>query len=113
VCWQIESPPLLVNAMALAGENLIVAGPPDVADESKMLGFLPGADDEVNRSLQAQEDAWRGGRGALLWVVSADDGKQLAQYKLQALPIWDGLAAAAGRLFVSLQDGSVVCWGGQ
>jgi len=113
VCWQIESPPLLVNAMALAGENLIVAGPPDVADESKMLGFLPGADDEVNRSLQAQEDAWRGGRGALLWVVSADDGKKLAQYKLQALPIWDGLAAAAGRLFVSLQDGSVVCWGGQ
>jgi len=48
--------------------------------------------------------------GALLWVVCADDGKRLAEYKLDALPVWDGLAVANGKLFISLKDGTVVCW---
>ena len=111
VYWQVESPPLLVNAMALGGKTLLIAGPPDVADESNMLGFLPGAKDEVNRQLRAQDDAWRGKRGALLWVVSADDGKKLAEYKLEDLPVWDGMAVANGRLFVSLKNGQIACWG--
>jgi len=110
VCWERESPPILVNAMALGKGNLFIAGPLDVADESKMLGFLPGADDEVNRQLKAQDEAWRGKMGALLWVVCADDGKRLAEYKLDALPVWDGLAVANGKLFISLKDGTVVCW---
>jgi outer membrane protein assembly factor BamB len=110
VYWQIPSPPLLANAMALGGKRLFLAGPPDVADESKMLGFLPGADDDINRQLKAQDDAWRGKRGALLWVVSADNGEKLAEYKLQALPVWDGLSVAGGRLFLSLKSGAVACW---
>jgi len=112
VYWQMQSPPLLVNAMAVAGKRLFVAGPPDVADESRMLGFLPGADDEANRELAAQDEAWRGKRGALLWVVATDDGKRLAEYKLDALPIFDGLSAAAGRLYLSTQDGRVLCMSG-
>ena len=110
VYWQIPSPPLLVNAMALGGKKLFVAGPPDVADESKMLGFLPGANDEINRQLKAQDDAWQGKMGALLWVVSADDGKKLAEYKLDSLPVFDGMSVAGGKLFVSLKNGTVVCW---
>jgi hypothetical protein len=110
VYWQIPSPPLLVNAMALGGKSLFVAGPPDVADESKMLGFLPGADDEINRQLQAQDAAWRGKMGAVLWVVSADDGQKLAEYKLDDLPVWDGMSVAGGRLFMSLKNGTVICW---
>ncbi|MBE3099143.1 MAG: PQQ-binding-like beta-propeller repeat protein [Planctomycetes bacterium] len=113
VYWQIPSPPLLANAMALGGKNLFVAGPPDVADETKMLGFLPGADDDINRQLKAQDDAWRGKMGALLWVVSADTGEKLAEYKLDALPVWDGMSAAGGKLFVSLKNGTVVCWDGK
>jgi hypothetical protein len=110
VHWQIQSPPLLANAMALGGQNLFVAGPPDVADESKMLGFLPGADDEINRQLKAQDDAWRGTLGGLLWVVSAADGRKLAEYKLEAVPVWDGMSVAGGRLLMSLKNGTVVCW---
>jgi hypothetical protein len=113
VYWQIQSPPLLPNAMALGGKNLFIAGPPDVADESKMLGFLPGADDEANRQLKAQDDAWRGKKGAVLMVVSAVDGKVLAEYKLDALPVWDGMSVAGGRLFVSLKNGNVICMGGR
>ena len=110
VYWQVPSPPLMVTAMALAGKRLLVAGPPDVADESKMLGFLPGADDEINRQLKAQDDAWQGKMGALLWVVSADDGTKLAEYKLDSVPIFDGMSVAGGKLFLSLKNGTVACW---
>ncbi|MCD6392170.1 MAG: hypothetical protein J7M40_01545, partial [Planctomycetes bacterium] len=110
VHWQKSSLPLLVNAMALAGKNLFVAGPPDVADETKMLGYLPGADDEINRQLKAQDDAWRGKRGGLLWAVSADNGNRLAEYKIDSVPVSDGMSVAEGKVFISLIDGSVVCF---
>jgi hypothetical protein len=110
VYWQIQSPPLLVNAMAVAAKTLLVAGPPDVADESKMLGFLPGADDQINRQLKAQDEAWRGKAGALLWVVSKEDGTRLAEYPLQSPPTWDGMAVAQGKLFLALQNGALACW---
>ena len=109
IYWQIKSPPLLVNAMALAGEKVFVAGPPDVADESKMLGFLPGADDEINRQLKAQDAAWHGKMGALLWVVAAEDGSKLAEYRLDGLPIFDGMIAACGKVFISTQNGHLLC----
>jgi hypothetical protein len=111
VHWQVPSPPLLVNAMVVGGERLYVAGPPDVADESKMLGFLPGADDDANHQLKAQDEAWRGKRGALLWVVAAEDGKKLAEYHLDSLPVFDGMIAARGQLFISTQDGRLLCMG--
>ena len=110
VYWQVPNPPLLVNAMALGGKSLLIAGPPDVADETKMLGFLPGADDEINRELKAQDATWRGKQGALLWVVSAEDGKRLAEYRLDAVPVWDGMSVAGGKLFISLQNGTLMCW---
>ena len=41
----------------------------------------------------------------------AKDGSQLAEYPLDALPAWDSMAAAYGKLFIVNQDGSVACWG--
>ena len=111
--WQLDSPGVLAHAMAMAGETVFMAGPPDVAVEEKMFGFLPGADDEINRQLVAQEAAWRGEQGALLWAVSAADGKKAAEYKLDALPVWDGLAAAGGKLLIALKNGKVVCFSGK
>ncbi len=112
VYWQIVSPPLLVNAMALAGKSLVVAGPPDVADESKMLGFLPGDDDEINRQLREQEAAWRGEKGALLHIIGTEKGVTLARYRLESVPVFDGMIAACGRIYMSTMDGRVVCLGG-
>ena len=77
-----------------------------------MLGFLPGADDEINRQLKAQDEAWLGMKGGLLWILSAEDGKKLAKYRLDSIPVFDGMAAAGGKLFLSLKDGSVVCFSG-
>ena len=108
--WQKQSLPLLANAMALANKTLFIAGPPDLADETKMLGYLPGADDEINRELRAQESAWRGTHGGLLWAVSARDGEKLAEYKIDSVPVSDGLSVAEGKVFISLIDGSLVCF---
>jgi outer membrane protein assembly factor BamB len=46
-----------------------------------------------------------------LWVLSAADGKKLAAYPLPAAPACDGIAVANGRIYVSLTDGRVVCFG--
>jgi len=108
VHWQLESLPLLVNAMTLCGEHLFIAGPPDVADETTMLGYLPGADDDINRQLQEQNAAWLGKKGGLLWVVSAKDGTRLAEYRADSFPVFDGMSAAAGGLYLSQIDGTIV-----
>ena len=109
--WKVESPPLLVNAMALAGNHLVIAGPPDLADETTMLGFLPGKDDEINRQLEAQNESWLGKHGARVWVVSAENGEKLAEYKVDGIPVFDGMSAADGKVFMSMADGRVVCMG--
>ena len=46
-----------------------------------------------------------------LRVHAAVDGKELNTVRLGAAPIFDGLAAAEGRLYVSTQAGTVICLG--
>ena len=61
VHWRVADLPLLVNAMVLtapagdAGAALFVAGPPDLADDSAMHGYLPGADDDASGIASATE----------------------------------------------------------
>jgi outer membrane protein assembly factor BamB len=110
VHWHLESPELLVNAMVIGGNTLFVAGPPDLADERKMLGYLPGANDDMNRQLRQQEGAWQGKHGGVLWAVATQDGKKLAAYQLDSYPVFDGLVTAQGRLFMSMLDGTVRCY---
>ena len=45
-----------------------------------------------------------------IFAFSASDGKQLAERKLASPPVWDGMAAAGGRLYLSTMDGKVVCF---
>ena len=51
-----------------------------------------------------------GRKGGVLWIASAATGEKLAEYKFDAAPVWDGMAVADGRLYMSLADGRVVCW---
>jgi hypothetical protein len=44
-------------------------------------------------------------------AVSAADGQKLSEIELPATPVFDGMIAAGGRLFVSLEDGSLACLG--
>ena len=51
-------------------------------------------------------------RGAL-WAYSARDGKRLGELRFGDVPVFDGLAAAHGRLYVSSEGGKVFCFGGK
>jgi hypothetical protein len=106
--WSREEMPLHVRAMVLADEKLFIAGPPNVADE-KAAFYEPDA--LANRdALTEQKAAWEGKKGGLLHVVSASDGQKLAQYHLECVPVWDGMAAANGRLYISTINGKIVCF---
>ena len=81
------------RAMVLAGKVLFVAGPrPDAGD-------APEGRDK--------------GRGGLLVAISASDGTELAQYRLDSPPVFDGIAAAGGRLYISLENGRLLCMDGK
>ena len=107
--WLHGDPPLHVRAMVLAKKTLFIAGPPDVVDEQK--AFYQPDDAAIRAGLAQQRAALDGRQGALLWAVSAADGTRLAEYKLDCLPRWDGMAAANGRLYLSTTDGKVICMG--
>jgi len=107
--WSRGDPPFQVRAMVLADKTLFMAGPPDVVDEEQ--AFYRPDDAGIQTKLHEQIAALEGRKGALLWVVSASEGKRLAQYELESLPVWDGMAAANDRLFISLASGHVQCWG--
>jgi outer membrane protein assembly factor BamB len=84
--------PLQVRAMILAGDRLFLAGP----------------------AVEGGDWVRPGGKAsALLLVVSAADGSELARQQLPAFPAFDGMAAARGKLYVSTTDGRVLCLGGQ
>ena len=90
-----SSIPLTGKAIALANDVLFVAGTPVVFPQRDLA------------------KAYEGRMGGILWAASASTGEKLAQYKLDAPPAWDGLAAANGMLFLSLADGRVMCMGPQ
>ncbi|UCD50361.1 MAG: hypothetical protein JSW27_22895 [Phycisphaerales bacterium] len=56
---------------------------------------------------------YAGRDGAPLMGLSAKDGRARFLFRLPALPVWDGLAVAEHRVFVSTQDGSVTCLAGR
>ena len=47
----------------------------------------------------------------MLSVCDETDGKTLWECVLSAPPVFNGLAAATGRLYVAMQDGSIACFG--
>ncbi|MEA3225238.1 MAG: hypothetical protein U9Q07_04745 [Planctomycetota bacterium] len=41
-------------------------------------------------------------------IMSASNGEKLSEQSLDSPPVWDGMAAANGRLYVSLENGSLL-----
>jgi hypothetical protein len=83
--------PIRIQAMVKAADVLFVAGPPDEFDAADP--YAP----------------FEGRRGARLAAVSAHDGTTLAQRELDVAPVFDSLIAAQGSLYMSLNDGSLMC----
>ncbi len=107
--WLTKHPPLVVRAMAVAGDTLLVAGPPDVVDEKAMWGR--SEEKLFKKKMAEQAEALAGKQGACLWAIAKKDGNKLSEMKLPALPVWDGMAVADGRLFLATADGAVMCLG--
>jgi len=108
--WTQEIP-LLARAMALAGRTLLVAGPPDIIDEESAFQALGQRDQKTVKELAEQDAALSGARGAVLRLVAAETGKTIREIKLDAPPVWDGMAVAGGRVFIATIDGRIVSFG--
>ena len=80
--WQIAVP-LRPRAMVLAGDKVFIAGPPDVWPQ----------------------------KGGQVRCYKAADGTELGTVELDAPPVFDGMAAANQRLYISTQDGKLRCLG--
>ena len=108
--WKLDKPDLQARAMVVAGNSLFVAGPPDVVDEEDAFFALDNAD--VLEMLAEQSALLEGKDGARLWAVSAATGEKLAEYRLDSLPVWDGLVAAGGNLYLTTMNGETLCYAG-
>ena len=86
--WEV-SVPLQVRAMVKAGDVLFVAGTPVKAEERS------GTPRKTDRGL--------------LLAISTRNGDVLSEIHLDRSPVFDGMAAAGGQLFLSLENGSVAC----
>jgi outer membrane protein assembly factor BamB len=85
--------PVRVRAMVSTKEFLITAGPPDIVDPKDPLG------------------AFEGRKGGLLNVFNKLIGWKHAEYKLDSPPVFNGAAVANGRLYISMEDGSLSSFG--
>jgi hypothetical protein len=83
--WTVKLP-IQPRAMVLADQTLFMAGPPSKTPP------MPEK-----------------GSSARLLAVAAVDGRVLAEHLLDGPPRLDGMAAAHGRLYITLEDGRVVC----
>lgn len=106
--WTIDLP-LYARAMVLAKDTIFIAGPEDLIDEESASRKV--SDPATQAQLAKQMDAWSGKRGAFLWAVSSTSGEKKTDMRLDTPPVFDGMAAANGRLYVSGMDGSVTCLG--
>ena len=99
--------PLFAQGMVLAGDTLLVAGPPDIMDEEYTFERIIAEDKEVDKVLRRQDQVLKGADGGKLLSVSVSSGEQNEELKLDALPVWDGMAVADGSLFVATKEGKV------
>jgi hypothetical protein len=56
---------------------------------------------------------FEGRRKGLLWFISARDGTKVRTFNLEAPPVWDGMAVANKRLYISRTDGVIECLSGK
>jgi len=104
--WEV-SLPILARAMVKAGDTVFACGPADIVNEPQFAGRGP---DQLEQ-LERQAALYAGSDGSLLCGVSAKDGAKLLEEKLEFLPVFDGMIAADGQLYMSTVDGNVVCLG--
>jgi outer membrane protein assembly factor BamB len=92
IAWNLKLKPHVawsrINAMAVSGNTAFYAG--------SVYKWMRSSNFE----------------GSFVWMKSMADGKtQQERIKLPARPAYDGFAIANGRVYLALQDGTLLCWG--
>ncbi len=90
--WLVDLP-MRPRAMVRAGGLLLLGGMPMSADPVELAA------------------SYEGRKGGLLWTMSTENGSKVAERPLASPPVWDGMAAAGGRLYMTTRDGNVLCLG--
>ena len=109
--WPDRKIPLIVHAMALAENALFLAGPTDLKIIDHPEIYQKSAEPDFQETLTRQARLFSGDEGAVLWVVDRQDGKRLAEYRLERLPVFDGMALAKQSVFISTVDGRLIRMG--
>jgi len=102
-CYWSNSLGLTARAMVLADRTLFMAGPPE------LFALTDGT--SAGQDLARAQAAYEGAKGGLLWAVSAEDGSKIAEHRLDYPPVFDGMIASNNRLYLSLENGTVLCMG--
>jgi outer membrane protein assembly factor BamB len=79
----------------------------DVTVNVRPRGMLLSGD---NAFIVGKEDAHPAKKIEMI-CLSAADGKELSRLRVESPPVFDGLAAASSRLYLSTQDGKLRCFG--
>jgi len=105
--WETQIP-IWVQAMFVTDDALFVAGNRDLYDEEGASGGKKpfSADDE---RFALQQEHLEGKYGSLLEVVDKRTGRKLHSLELPEMPVWDGMIAADGKIFMTTTGGSVLC----
>ena len=45
----------------------------------------------------------------MFYAARIEDGSMVATMKLPSLPVWDGMAAAYGKMYMATEKGEVIC----
>jgi len=89
--WQ-TAVPVRVNSLVLTKNALVCAGTPSSDDPGQ---FLKGFEGKLGGQLQVRDP---------------QSGELLCEHALPSSPVWDGMAAANGSLFISMKNGDVQCF---
>jgi len=106
--WPKQNLPFLVRAMVLAGDKLVVAGPPDYGEFGKAAAYKLRCDMQFRRNMIEQAEAWAGKKGGMLWLINAQTGTRLAELQLSSPPVFDGMASTAAGVYLATMDGQVL-----
>ncbi len=103
--------PIFARAMAMAGDTLLYAGPPDTVDEEYAFERLKFKDPAIQNDLADQDAALEDKKGAKMLAVSKSGDAVNDGIELESTPVWDGMVVAQGRIFMATVNGKIMCYG--
>jgi hypothetical protein len=107
--WPNQRLPILVRAMVLAGDKLVVAGPPDYGQFDQPEAYQRHNKAAFQEDMNQQADAWKGRKGGILRVIDTRNGASLTELHLPNPPAFDGMACTSAGVYISTMDGHVAC----